>query len=196
MPARTIRINGVEVPVIDDQLAGRHPHRDGTPPHSDRSRLVAGERLARPAVAVQTPSGNAPPPAAVPTYRHDRINHETGRLARIYPGIILGTDASFIYIPDFPIPTQRQPVTAALLVVPPPNYPESAPDGFYLDGNAYPGAGTPQGEPGRYYGSADLYSELGYRWHPLRNVAYSWDPSQDSLATFVQIIRTYLATVG
>lgn len=83
-----------------------------------------------------------------------------------------------------------------MLIVPPANYPEAAPDGFYLGSQLRRRDGGRLVEPGHYFaGYKNRYAQLGYRWYCLEDPERNWDPRHDSLVTFVEAIRTYLGTV-
>jgi hypothetical protein len=151
--ATTIRINGIDVPVIDDDLTGAELKRAGgippdrvlvrqgrdrntIVPDGQRVRVAEGEVFAHHA----RHSKAMPHPRAAPAshggraqaanQRSRRVRWEAAQLAGGYPGLSVADDDSWVIIPDFRLPAGWAPDRTTVLLVPPATYPECAPDGF------------------------------------------------------------------
>ena len=208
---KTIRINGVDVPVIADQLSGeeikrlagvnhervvvrQEPDRNTIIPDAQRIRVADGDvfthharhsKAAAPVIGVAT----------VPTRRRTRLRWETRVLASAYPGLQVADDDSWVLVPEFRLPRGWVPDRTTVMIIPPRNYPECAPDGFYLDANLRRQRNGSLVAPGHYFqGYRNRYADLGWYWYCLQDPHRCWDPGQDSLLTFVEAIRTYLGT--
>jgi hypothetical protein len=202
---KTIRINGVDVPVIDDLLSGRDLKRlAGLPAdrvvvrqEPDRNTIVPDDRRIRVADREQfTHHARHSKAVAVSAPRRARIRYEAAQLAAAYPGLTVAGNDSYVHIPAFRLPPYWEPDRTDVLIVPPVNYPEAAPDGFFLGDHLRRRDGGRLVEPGHYFGGyKNRYAGLGYRWYCLEDPDRNWDCRQDSLVTFVEAIRTYLGTV-
>lgn len=116
---RTIRINGIDVPVIDDQLTVTELKQMGKVPHdrvlvrqeNDRN-IIPDERRIR--VADQDSfTHHARHSKAAPTpslgIRSRRIRREAAQLAAAYPNLEIGADEAFVFIPGFRLPRDWSP---------------------------------------------------------------------------------------
>jgi len=202
---KTIRINGIDVPVIEDQLSGRDLKRMAGIPkdrvlvqqEADRNTVVPDDRRIRVAErdsfthhARHSKAGTAVSP------RRRRVRYEAAQLAAGYPGLRVSDDDSYVYVPGFRLPERWVPDRTSVLIVPPMNYPEVAPDGFYLGDNLRRRKGLLLTEPGHYFTNYhNPYAKAGYRWYCLEDPDRNWRPEYDSLVTFVEAIRTYLGLV-
>jgi len=127
--------------------------------------------------------------------RHRRLANEARQLAVAFPRLELAADDSWLVIPDFRLPSGWTPPRTTVLVVPPLNYPEAGPDGFYLAARLSRIVNGRLVQPGHYFGKyKNPYAAAGYHWYCLEDQASCWDPHYDSLVTFVEAIRTYLGT--
>lgn len=203
---KTIRINGIDVPVIDDQLSGRDikqmaglpadrvlVHQEG-----DRNTIVPDDRRIR--VADQQSfthharhsKANSTPANEV-SLRRLMVRREAAQLAAAYPGLSVPPDDSYVHIPGFRLPAQWVPDRTAVVIIPPANYPEAAPDGFFLGDNLRRRDGSTLTTPGHYFSNyKNPYARAGYRWYCLEDPESNWDARYDSLVSFVEAIRTYL----
>ncbi|WP_131787815.1 E2/UBC family protein [Protofrankia symbiont of Coriaria ruscifolia] len=209
--AKTIRINGIDVPVIADDLTGTElKQAGGIPsdrvlvrqgrdrntivPDGQRIRVADGEVFAHHArhskAAQHTDAGSA-----IANTRHRRVRWEAAQLAGGYPGLHVADDDSWVVIPGFRLPAGWSPDRTTVLLVPPLTYPESAPDGFYLGSQLRRRNGGDLVSPGHYFqGHKNPYADLGYFWYCLEDPGHNWNAAYDSLITFVEAIRTYLGT--
>ncbi|WP_157180518.1 E2/UBC family protein [Protofrankia coriariae] len=221
--AKTIRINGVDVPVIADDLTGAELKRAGgipadrvlvrqgrdrntIVPDGQRIRIADGEvfahhaRHSKAAEPATRPSGGGSGGSnsgdfAPSNLRHRRVRWEAAQLAGGYPGLRVADDDSWVIIPDFRLPAGWFPDRTTVLLVPPLTYPESAPDGFYLGSQLQRRDGDRLVSPGHYFqGHKNPYADLGYFWYCLEDTGHNWNAEHDSLITFVEAIRTYLGT--
>lgn len=199
---KTIRINGIDVPVIEDQLSGRDLKQMGGIPkdrvlvqqEGDRNTIVPDDRRIRVADRDSfTDHARHSKAATVVSPRRRRIRYEAAQLAAAYAGLRVADDDSYVYIPGFRLPEQWVPDRTTVLIVPPVNYPEVAPDGFYLGDKLRRRRGLLLTQPGHYFTNYhNPYAEAGYRWYCLEDPERNWRPAHDSLVTFVEAIRTYL----
>jgi hypothetical protein len=201
--ARTIRINGVDVPVIADQLSGeeikrlagigeervvvrQEPDRNTIVPDTQRIRVADGDVFTHHARHTK---------AAVTTPRSRRLRTEAAQLAGGYPGLTVADDDTWIVIDGFRLPAGWVPDRTRVMLTPPPNYPQAGPDGFYLAARLRRRTGTCLTTPGHYFATYhNPYAQLGWWWYCLQDPERNWDPRLDSLVTFVEAIRTYLGT--
>jgi hypothetical protein len=202
--ARTIRINGIDVPVIDDQLSGRDLKRMAGLPEDrvlvrqerDRNVIVPDDRRIRVADRDSFTHHARHSKAAASSPRAVRIRSEAAQLAAAYSGLTVAEDESYVWIPSFRLPQAWTPDHTTVLIIPPPTYPEAAPDGFFLGDHLRRRDGSRLVTPGHYFTDyKNPYAEAGYRWYCLEDTDRHWDPRYDSLITFVEAIRTYLGTV-
>jgi hypothetical protein len=201
--ARTIRINGIDVPVIDDLLSGRDLKSMASIPQdrvlvrqeADRNVIVPDDRRIRVADR-DSFTHHARHSKASTSPRSYRIRMEAAQLAAVYPGLTVAEDASYVHVPGFRLPRHWTPERTTVLIVPPVNYPEAAPDGFYLGADLRRRVGAFLVTPGHYFENyKNAYAAAGYRWYCLEDPQGRWRPAHDSLITFVEAIRTYLGTV-
>lgn len=136
---KTIRINGIDVPVIEDQLSGRDLKRMAGIPKDrvlvqqkpDRNTIVPDDQRIRVADRDSfTHHARHSKAATEVSSRRQRVRYEAAQLAAGYPGLRVADDDSYVYIPGFRLPKRWVPDLTAVLIVPPVNYPEAAPDGF------------------------------------------------------------------
>ncbi|MFV2083266.1 E2/UBC family protein [Micromonospora sp. LOL_021] len=202
---KTIRINGVDVPVIDDMLSGRDIKRTAGLPQErvldrqddDRNVIVPDDQRIRVADQQQF-THHARHSKAMTSLdpRRLRIRHEAAQLAYAYPGLTVADDESWLHIPEFRLPPHWEPDRTTVLIVPPATYPETAPDGFFLGDHLRRRDGRALVQPAHYFSAyKNRYAELGYRWYCLEDPERNWDPRFDSLVSYVEAIRTYLGTV-
>jgi hypothetical protein len=199
---RTIRINGVDVPVIADQLSGeeiKHLAGIGTErvvvrQDADRNTIVPDTQKIRVADGdVFTHHARHSKATAVVTRRSARVRLEAAALAGAYPGLRLADDDSWLVIDGFRLPAGWVPDRTTVMITPPVNYPQCAPDGFFLAAQLRRRRAGKLVAPGHYFrGYHNPYAELGWWWYCLQDPHGRWDPAQDSLLTFVEAIRTYL----
>jgi len=138
--SRTIRINGVDVPVIADQLSGeeikhlagigaervvvrQEPDRNTIVPDSQRIRVADGDVFTHHARHSK---------AAPATRRSARLRWEAAALAAAYPALRLADDDTWLTIEKFRLPAGWVPDRTSVMITPPATYPQCAPDGFYL----------------------------------------------------------------
>lgn len=203
---RTIRINGIDVPVIDDQLTGAELKRMGNVPddrvlvrqHNDHNTIVPDERRIRVANH-DSFTHHARHSKAAPTppldLRSHRIRREAAQLAAAYPNLQVGAGEAFVFIPGFRLPREWSPRHTSLLIVPPAHYPEAAPNGFYVGADLLRRSGPRLTRPGHYFATYNNpYAHAGYHWYCLEDPDRRWNPALDSLVTFIEAIRTYLGT--
>lgn len=202
--ARTIRINGIDVPVIEDQLSGEEIKKKARIPQdrvlvrqeADRNTIVPDHQRIRVADRDSFTHHAQHSKAGVAGPRGTRVRREAAQLAAAYPGLTVASDDSYIHIPAFRLPRQWVPDRTAVLIVPPGNYPEAAPDGFFLGDQLRRRNGLTLRTPGHYFRNyKNPYVAAGYRWYCLEDPQGHWSPQHDSLVTFVEAIRTYLGTV-
>lgn len=204
--ARTIRINGVDVPVIADQLSGeeikhlagidpqrvvvrQEPDRNTIVPDTQRIRVADGDVFTHHA---RHSKASTPAPAS---HRSARLRWEAAALAAAYPGLRLADDDTWLVIKQFRLPDGWVPDRTTVMITPPATYPQCAPDGFYLAADLRRRKGSKLVAPGHYFqGYHNAYAKLGWWWYCLQDPHHRWDPRQDSLLTFVEAIRTYLGT--
>jgi hypothetical protein len=125
-----------------------------------------------------------------------RIRLEAAQLAAAYPGLRVAEDDTWILVPEFRLPAGWEPALTTVLVVVPFTYPEAAPDGFFLGDRLRRRLGAGLADPGHYFrGYNNPFGDLGYVWYCLEDPDRRWNPSLDSLVTYVEAIRTYLGTV-
>jgi hypothetical protein len=201
---KTIRINGVDVPVIADQLNGEEIKRlagidaDRVLVRQERDRNVIVPDAKRLRVADNetfTHHARHSKAAGPVTRRTARLRMEAATLAAAYPGLKIADDESYVFISGFRLPTGWIPDRASVLIVPPAAYPECAPDGFYLSAKLRRRKGGQLVTPGHYFRDYhNPYADLGYHWYCLEDPERRWRAGQDSLLTFVEAIRTYLGT--
>ena len=200
---KTIRINGIDVPVIDDLLSGRDIKRMAGVPEdrvlvrqeTDRNMIMPDDRRIRVADRDNFTHHARHSKAAV-SVRRLRIRREAAQLASAYPGLAVADDDSHLRIPRFRLPRRWTPDRTTVVIVPPFTYPESAPDGFYLGDNLRRRDGVRLITPGHYFANyKNPYAKAGFRWYCLEDPERNWHPAHDSLVTFVEAIRTYLGTV-
>ncbi|WP_424187665.1 E2/UBC family protein [Actinokineospora sp. G85] len=197
---RTIRINGIDVPVIEDQLSGREIKRQAGIPR-DRV-LVRQEADANTIVPDDQRIRVADRESFTHHARHSkaggrgaRVRREAAQLAAGYPGLSVAKDDSYVHIPDFRLPRQWTPRRTQVLIMPPVNYPEAAPDGFFLGADLRRRDGLRTRTPGHYFRDyKNPFADAGYHWYCLEDPDRLWDPRHDSLVSFVEAIRTYLGT--
>jgi hypothetical protein len=201
---KTIRINGVDVPVIADQLSGEEIKRLAG---IDAERVLVRQERNR---NVIVPDGKRLRVADADTFTHHarhskahtavsrrsaRVRLEAAALASAYPGLEIADDDSYVIIPDFRLPKGWVPDRTTVLIIPPAAYPECAPDGFYLAAQLQRRSGSRLVTPGHYFKHHhNPYADLGYYWYCLEEREGTWQAHQDSLLTFVEAIRTYLGT--
>lgn len=129
------------------------------------------------------------------TLRSRRLRAEADVLRAAYPALRVASDDSWVLIPAFRLPAGWRPAETTVLVEPPPNYPDAAPNGFYLGAGLRRVDGGSARAPGHYFDRYNnAYASLGYFWYCLEDPERRWDPMHDSLLTFVEAIRTYLGT--
>lgn len=125
--------------------------------------------------------------------RTRRLAHECAQLRQAYPELLVDPDYAWVLIEDFRLPRGWQPRQTAVLLEPPPNYPEAGPDGFHLGARLRRANGREFRSPGHYFrGYKNRHADKGYYWYCLEDPHGHWDPQHDSLMTFVEAIRTYL----
>lgn len=202
--SKTIRINGIDVPVIADDLTGTEIKQAGGIPSDrvlvrqarDRNTIIPDSQRVRVAdgeVFAHHARHSKAAPRTSSNMRQRRVRWEAAQLAGGYPGLHVADDDSWVIIPDFRLPPGWSPGRTTVLLVPPVTYPETAPDGFYLGSQLRRRNGTELVNPGHYFqGHKNPYTHLGYFWYCLEDPARNWDSSYDSLITFVEAIRTYL----
>lgn len=199
---KTIRINGIDVPVIDDMLSGKDiKHMAGIPDdrvlvrqETDRNLIMPDDRRIRVADR-DSFTHHARHSKASASMRGIRIRREAAQLAAAYPGLRVADDDSYLLIPNFRLPRQWTPDRTTVLVIPPVTYPEAAPDGFYLQDDLRRREGGRLVTPGHYFaGYHNPYAAQGMRWYCLEDPDRNWRSAHDSLLTFVEAIRTYLGT--
>ncbi|MCO1575124.1 hypothetical protein M8C13_05045 [Crossiella sp. SN42] len=199
---RTIRINGIDVPVIEDQLSGREIKRRAgissdrvlVRQDTDANTIVPDDQRIRVANRQSFTHHARHSKASLPM-RKWRIRQEATQLAAAYPGLTVAENESHVHIPTFRLPQHWSPRTTSVLITPPVNYPEAAPDGFYLGDHLFRRDGLRTRTPGHYFTNyKNPYAEAGYRWYYLEDPEGRWDSAQDSLVSFVEAIRTYLGT--
>lgn len=200
---KTIRINGIDVPVIEDQLSGRDIKRMAGVPADrvlvqqevDRNTIVPDDRRIRVADRQTFTHHARHSKAAGVSIRRLKIRREAAQLAAGYPGLTVAEDDSYVHIPGFRLPEKWIPGRTAVVIVPPVNYPEAAPDGFFLGDKLLRRDGARVSVPGHYFANyKNPYASAGYRWYCLEDPESNWNPTYDSLVTFVEAIRTYLGT--
>lgn len=199
--ARTIRINGVDVPVIADQLSGEEikrlagigPERVVVRQEPDRNTIVPDTQRIRVADGDVFTHHARHSKAATVAHRSARVRLEAAALAAAYPGLRLADDDTWLVINRFRLPAGWVPDRTTVMITPPANYPQCAPDGFYLAAKLRREKGGKLVAPGHYFqGYHNPHTDLGWWWYCLQDPHRRWDPAQDSLLTFVEAIRTYL----
>jgi hypothetical protein len=129
----------------------------------------------------------------VTTLANARLRLEAAVLRSAYPGLSIAEDGTWVMIPHFRLPAGWVPDRTTVLIVPPPNYPECSPDGFYLTAQLRRHVAGQLAPPGHYFnGYHNPYAHLGWYWYCLQDPDRNWDPAQDTLLSFVEAIRTYL----
>ncbi|MEO5873771.1 MAG: E2/UBC family protein [Streptosporangiaceae bacterium] len=200
---KTIRINGVDVPVIADQLdgeeikrlAGIDPDRVLVRQERDRNVIVPDAKRLRVADADTFTHHARHSKARTMSRRSARVRLEAATLAAAYSDLRVADDESYVFIGNFRLPAGWVPDRASVLIVPPAAYPECAPDGFYLTAELRRREGDRLVTPGHYFHNYhNPYADLGYHWYCLEDPERQWRADQDSLITFVEAIRTYLGT--
>jgi hypothetical protein len=200
---KTIRINGVDVPVISDQLSGEEikriagidPDRILVRQERDRNVIVPDAKRLRVADVDTFTHHARHSKAQTVSRRTARLRVEAAALAAAYPSLQVAEDDSYVFVRDFRLPTGWVPDRACVLITPPAAYPECAPDGFYLSSKLRRQSGGRLVTPGHYFQNHhNPYSSLGYYWYCLEDPDHQWRADQDSLLTFVEAIRTYLGT--
>lgn len=207
---RWVRIGGVDVEVFDDEVTGAELKQLGGVPQDrvlvrqerDRNVIVPDHQRLRVAGddvfthhAHHSKAASAWSPGTAPV-RDARVLRECAVLRRAYPGLEIAPDRSWVLIPGFRLPRGWEPDETTVLIEPPTNYPEAAPDGFHLGARLRRrGLGRALRDPGHYFrGYKNRYADRGYFWYCLEDPDRRWDPRHDSLITFVEAIRTYLGT--
>lgn len=206
MSRRTITINGRQVPVYDDELTGddvkalagiaeddrdkrqvvvQQPDRNVLVPDHDAIRVVPD--------AVFTHHARHSKAAVTATVRSRRLQRELAVVRRLFPQAEAASDLSWVLIPDYTLPHGWEPSLTTILIVPPPNYPEAGPDGFYLGDRLRRHGRT----PGHYFRAyrKNRFADRGYVWYCLEDPERNWQPEHDSLVTFLDAIWTYLGSV-
>ena len=168
--AKTIRINGVDVPVVTDQLSGEEIKRlagigdervvvrqetdsNTIVPETQRIRVADGDVFTH--HARHTKAGMA-------TLRSMRIRAEAKQLSIAYPRLSIADD-TWIVVDDFRLPVGWEPNRTRVMITPPPNYPQSAPDGFYLASKLRRQNGEKLVSPGHYFATYhNPYADLGW----------------------------------
>lgn len=200
---RTIRINGIDVPVIEDQLSGQEIKKKAGLPDDrvvvrqerDQNTIVPDHQRIRVADRDSFTHHARHSKAAFASPRAVRVRREAAQLAAAYPGLTVADDDSFVHIPGFRLPPRWVPQRTAVVIVPPPNYPEAAPDGFFLGDRLRRRDGRGLQTPGHYFRDyKNPFAAAGYRWYCLEDPEGNWSPWHDSLITFVEAVRTYLGT--
>ncbi|GAA0543915.1 E2/UBC family protein [Actinomadura livida] len=198
---KAIRINGVDVPVIADQLNGEEIKRlagiddDRVLVRQERDRNVIVPDAKRLRVADKDTHHARHSKAQTVTRRTARLRMEAATLAAAYSDLRIADDESYVFIGGFRLPTGWVPDRANVLIVPPAAYPECAPDGFYLSAKLQRRKGGKLVTPRHYFRDyRNPYAHLGYHWYCLEDPERRWRAGQDSLITFVEAIRTYLGT--
>ncbi|MDT5040679.1 MAG: Prokaryotic family [Actinoplanes sp.] len=198
---RTIRINGVDVPVIADQLSGEEiKHLAGIDGERvlvrqdlDRNTIVPDAKKIRVAGGEVFTHHAQHSKAATITRRCARVRWEAASLAAAYPLMELAADESWLVIREFRLPAGWSPDRTDVMITPAVNYPECAPDGFYLASRLRRWVDGRLVTPGHYFrGYHNPHEHQGWYWYCLQDPAGRWDARQDSLLTFVEAIRTYL----
>ncbi|WP_239372778.1 E2/UBC family protein [Frankia sp. Cj5] len=211
--ARTIRINGIDVPVIADDLTGAELKKAGgipadrvlvrqgrdrntIVPDGQRVRVADGEvfahhaRHSKAAPPTNARNSNARGTAAssgagpaAANIRHRRVRWEAAQLAGGYPGLHVADDDAWVIIPDFRLPAGWSPNRTTVLLVPPLTYPESAPDGFYLGSQLRRRNGDTLVNPGHYF--------QGHK-NPYADLGYYWycleDPGRNWNASYDSLL--------
>lgn len=124
------------------------------------------------------------------------IAEQLAKLKQSHPatvGTALPSGAYFIEVPDFKLPAgwSRDKVTVCFLA--PPGYPAAQPDCFWVDppflrlvdGQTLPQASNEQ-NPIPEVGNRGTW----FSWH-----VQSWNPNQDSLLTYLKVIKQRFDTV-
>lgn len=115
---KTIRINGIDVPVIEDQLSGRDLKRMAGIPkdrvlvqqEADRNTIVADDRRIRVADRDSfTHHAQHSKASTGVSLRWRRVRYEAAQLAAGYPGLRVADDASYVFIPGFRLPQRWVP---------------------------------------------------------------------------------------
>lgn len=206
MGQRTITINGRQIPVYDDELTGDHvkalaeipeadrPGRQVVLQQPDRNLLVPDHEPIRVVPdAIFTHHARHSKAASGQTLRSRRLEQEVALVQRLYPSAVMANDESWLLISNYQLPNGWDPDITTILVVPPLNYPESGPDGFYL-GDKLRRFGR---NPRHYFRNyrKNKFTHLGYIWYCLEDTDHNWQPEYDSLVTFLDAIWTYLGSV-
>jgi hypothetical protein len=191
-------------PVIADQLSGEEikrlagidTERVVVRQDTDRNTIVPDSQRIRVADGdVFTHHARHSKATAVLTHRLARVRLEAAALAGAYPGLKVADDGAWVLVEQFRLPAGWVPDRTTVMIVPPPTYPQSAPDGFYLAAQLRRRNGAKLVAPGHYFkGYHNPYADLGWWWYCLQDPHRHWDPGQDSLLSFVEAIRTYLGT--
>ena len=188
---------------IEDQLSGRDiKQMAGLPADrvlvaqdADRNTIVPDDRWVRVADQQSFTHHARHSKASGVSLRRVMIRREAAQLAGAYPGLTVAPDDSFVHIPGFRLPQKWVPDRTAVVIIPPLNYPEAAPEGFFLGDNLRRRDGSALATPGHYFASyKNPYARAGYRWYCLEDPESNWDPRYAWLVSFVEAIRTYLGT--
>lgn len=116
-------------------------------------------------------------------------------LAAAYPQLVLDDDGKWLVIPEFRLPAGWHPALTTVMIEPPPNYPEAAPDGFFMAARLQRRGAGGLRTPGHYFDRhKNPHLERNFWWYCLEDQGRHWSPRYDSLLTFVEAIRTYLGT--
>lgn len=208
MTKRIIKINGREIPVFDDELTGEEIKQMAGIPHQEQPKrqVVLQEGNLNVLVPDHEPIRITPDTAFTHHARHSkagpatlrerRLVDEVEMLKRAFPGTFLAGDMSWVLIENYMLPAGWQPDETTILLVPPLNYPEAGPDGFYLAHGLKKRSGLTLETPGHYFPKyKNPYADAGYFWYCLEDKEGNWNSRYDSLLTFLDAIWTYLGSV-
>jgi len=104
---------------------------------------------------------------------------------------------TWVHIPDFELPPGWNQAFTELMIDLPPLYPETPPDGFYIEKNLAPLNGNLLEHYFQHDDYVNRYTHQDWAWYCIHPAQFSWQPSVDittgdNLVKYLELIRLAL----